>query len=274
GVPRQIVRDIDSAPAFSPDGQQFAFVRGVLEPAANQVLIASADGSGERVLAERRGFGAGAAKVAWASDGRVLAMVSPETRDNANRWVLETISSKTGEVRDLHAFTVAAQAVAWLPDGSGILVVSTDPQTAQGQISFVSYPGGETSRFTNDLTNYDLCCLDVTRDGRSLVALQQTLLSDVWVGNADGSDLKQVTSGEALGLGLDWLGNRPVAENLRAQWIVMDADGSKAVPLTTDRVPHFQLSVCPDGKHVVYTAFHDGVLELDRSDGDGSNAVK
>src|SRR4029077_11772395 len=121
GVPRQIVRDIDSAPAFSPDGQQFAFVRGVLEPAANQVLIASADGSGERVLAERRGFGAGAAKVAWASDGRVLAMVSPETRDNANRWVLETISSKTGEVRDLHAFTVAAQAVAWLPDGSGIL---------------------------------------------------------------------------------------------------------------------------------------------------------
>ncbi|MGH9774403.1 MAG: TolB family protein [Candidatus Acidiferrales bacterium] len=42
GAPRQLIRDIDSAPAFSPDGQQFAFVRGILDPPGNDILIANA----------------------------------------------------------------------------------------------------------------------------------------------------------------------------------------------------------------------------------------
>jgi Tol biopolymer transport system component len=274
GSPRQIISDVDSAPAFSPDGQQFAFVRGILDPPGNQVLVARADGSGEHVLAERRGFGAGASTVAWSNDGENLAIVSPETRDKATRWVLETISSKTGAVRDLHAFSVGAQGLAWLPDGRGLLVVSLDPQTGQGQIWFVDYPGGEVSRFTNDLTNYNLCCLEVTRDGNTLAALQQTISSDIWVGKADGSDLKQVTSGEALGLALEWVGNRPAALNSRAQWVLMNSDGSNIVPLTTDRNPHLQLSACQDGKHVVYGTLRDGIFELDRSDADGSNSIK
>ena len=66
----------------------------------------------------------------------------------------------------------------------------------------MSYPKGEVSRFTNDLTNYNTCCLAVTRDGDALVALQNVLLSDVWVAKADGSDARQVTSGEAMGQGL------------------------------------------------------------------------
>src|ERR1700745_1700922 len=56
GTPKQLVRDIDSAPAFSPDGQRIAHVRGTLNPTGNNVLLANADGSGERVLAQRKGF--------------------------------------------------------------------------------------------------------------------------------------------------------------------------------------------------------------------------
>lgn len=235
GTPKQLIRDVDSAPTFSPDGQQIAFVRGILEPPGNDILIAGADGSGERVLTQRKGFGAGSPNVAWSADGRNLATVSPETRDNASRWVLEVISTKTGEVRDLHSFSLPAQAVAWLPDGSGVLVLTTDSQSGRGQIWFVSYPKGEPTRFTNDLTNYSLCCLDVTRDGNSLVALQDSTSSDVWVGKADGSDARQVTSGEPLGLGLDWVANRIAAGSARGQWFLMNPDGSNNVPLTSDR---------------------------------------
>ena len=274
GTPKQLVRDIDSAPAFSPDGQRIAYIRGILNPPGNNVLVANRDGSSERVLAGRGSFGPGFASVSWSEDGRYLAVISPQTRNGRAQWVLETVSTSSGEVRHLHAFTAGAEATAWLPDGRGVLAVGTDPESGRGQIWFVSYPTGEVSRFTNDLANYNFCCLEVTRDGKSLVALETTDSSDVWVAKADGADAKQISSGEAMGLGLDWLGNRIVASNSRLQWMLMNADGSNPIPLTNDHQPHLQLSSCNDGNHVVYNTWRNGIFELWASDIDGSDAVK
>ena len=274
GTPKQLVRDIDSAPAFSPDGQRITYVRGILAPMGNDILLALADGSGERVLAERAGFFPGSATISWSADGRNLAVVSAETRKGVSEWVLETISASTGEVRDLHAFSVPAKAVAWLPDGSGVLVTGLDSETAINQIWFVSYPKGEVSRFTNDLSNYDDCCLEVTRDGRSLVALLNTKSSDVWMGKADGSDAKQITNGESLGFGMNWVGNELVAGNTRAQWFRMNEDGGHIASFTNDHDPHFNLMGCLDGKHAVYTTWHNGIISLWTSDADGANQIK
>jgi eukaryotic-like serine/threonine-protein kinase len=274
GAPRQLLRDIDSAPAFSPDGQQFAFSRGILRPPGNDILIAQADGSGERVVAHFDSFGPGNAQVSWSGDGKNLATISPEAREGVNRWIMKVISAKTGAVRELHAFSTPAQALAWLPDGSGILAVGTDLQSGRGQIWFASYPNGEVSRFTNDLTNYNLCCLDVTHEGNSLVALQDTALSDVWVGKADGSNAKQVTSGEAVGFGLTWIGDRLAAGTFRGKWFLMNSDGSNKTSLTSDNDPHFQVSTCNDDKHIVYWNVHNGQIELWSAAADGGNAQK
>jgi len=273
GSPQQLVRDVDSAPTFSPDGKQIAFVRGVVESRSNLILVSNADGTGERVLADRKTFAPGAASVSWSADGQSLAVVSPETRNNISQWVVETIATRTGELRDLHAFTVTARAMAWLPDGHGVLVVATDPESGRGQIWFVNYPEGKTSRFTNDLTNYDLCCLELSRDGNSLVALQNTTLSDIWLANADGSGARQITSGEPLGLALTWVGSRIASPDSRFQWLLVDPDGTNKALLTNDRNPHLQLSACNDGKHIVYTTWRDGRFELWRADADASNAL-
>jgi len=274
GTPQQLIRDVDSAPAFSPDGQQIAYVRGILDPPGNDILIAKADGTGERVLAARRGFGPGTPTISWSADAKNLAFISPEIRDNQTRWVLAVVSAKTGQIQDLHSFETGARAAAWLPDGHGLLVVNIDPQSGRGQLLFVDYPSGETSRFTNDLTDYDQCCLDIAGDGNSLVALQDSTLSDIWVAKADGSEPKQITSGEPLGLALDWVGNRITAIDPRYQWIALNPDGSREAPLTHDHDSHLQLSACPDGKHVVYTSFHEGKFELWRADADGANPVR
>jgi eukaryotic-like serine/threonine-protein kinase len=274
GAPRQLLRDIDSAPAFSPDGQQFAFSRGILRPPGNDILIAKADGSEEHVVAHFDSFGPGNAQVSWSGDGKNLATISPEAREGVNRWIMKVISAKTGAVRELHAFSTPAQALAWLPDGSGILAVETDLESGRGQIWFVSYPKGEVSRFTNDLTNYNLCCLHVTHEGNSLVALQDTALSDVWVGKADGSDAKQVTSGEAVGFGLTWIGGRLAAGTFRGKWFLMNSDGSNKTSLTSDNDPHFQVSTCNDDKHIVYWNVHNGQIELWSAAADGGNAQK
>ena len=274
GTPKQLVRDIDSAPAFSPDGQRIAYVRGILDPPANNVLLANADGSGERVLAQRKGFNPGLPNVSWSGDGRMLALVSPETRNGVSQWMLETIAADTGEERDLHAFSVFARAAAWLPDGKGLLVAHTDPESALNQIWFVSYPQGEVSRFTNDLANYDGCCLEVTRDGRSLVALQAVSLSDVWVAKGNGSDALQITSGEPMGFGVKWVGGRLAAANSRWQWSIANPDGKNIAPLMNERDPHLQLAVCTDDKHLVYSTWRNGMFELWTSEVDGSNALK
>jgi Tol biopolymer transport system component len=272
GPPRQLARDVDSAPTFSPDGQQIAFVRGILDPMANQIVVANADGSNERVLVQRAGFGAGASAVTWSADGKTLAFVSPETRNNISQWMLEVASVKTGEVHDLHSFPFEARAAAWLPDGHGVLVVARDAQTARGQIWFVDYPEGEVSRFTNDLTNYDACCLDITRDGKSLVALQNALSSDVWVANADGSAATEITSGEALGLGLNWAGNRLLAGNAQGRWFLMNSDGTGMIPLAVERGLSPSVSAC--GNYLVYPTLHGSEFELWRSDLDGANPTK
>jgi Tol biopolymer transport system component/predicted Ser/Thr protein kinase len=274
GTAKQILRDIDSAPAYSPDGRRFAFVRGLPDLPGTDIVVAQADGSGEHVLAERKQIGP-TLNVSWSADGRYLATVSSETRDNLVRWVLGVISTRTGAVTDLHSFSAPVGAVDWLPDGSGLLAVGINTQNRHTQISFVSYPKGEVSRFTNDLTDYDLCCLAVTRDGDSLVALQNTVTSDLWAARADGSDARQITTGEALGtVGVHWVANRIAAGSPSFQWFVVNPDGSGETPLMNDQDPHFDISVCNDGKYIVYNAWRDDVPSLWRSEADGSNPVK
>jgi Tol biopolymer transport system component len=273
GTPKQLIRDVDSAPSFSPDGKQFAFNRGIIDPPTNTFVIANADGSGEHVLARVSSFGAGTARVSWSPDGRTLVTVSPESRDSI-RWVLRTVSAQSGEIRDLHVFSFPAQAVAWAPDGKSVLVVGLDPSLGRGQIWSVSYPGGEAAPFTNDLTNYDICCLQITRDGNALVALAATTLSDVWLANADGSGAKQITSGEAQGLGLDWAGDQIVAGTVGGHWFRLNADGSDKTALLADREPHPQVSVCPDGKHIIYGTLREDGIDLSRADADGSNPLR
>ena len=273
GTPKQLIRDIDSAPSFSPDGQQFAFVRGIPNPMGNQVLIANAEGGGERVFVQRETFSPAQMNVSWSADGENLAVVSPEVVDGTSEWILTVVSTKTGEIKKLRSFRAPTLAAAWLPDGRGILTVAVD-ESGHGQIWFVSYPQGEVSRFTNDLTNYDICCLDVTRDGDSLVAVQNTTLSDIWVAKGDGLEAKQITSGEALGRGLDWVGNKIAAVDPRFQWVVMNADGTNQNQLTNNHDLNLQLSACADGEHILYTTIRDGKSALWRMQADGSNPVK
>ena len=283
GAPKQLVRDIDSAPAFSPDGQRIAYIRGIVDPSGkntgNEILLANADGSGEHLLAERKGFSPGTPNISWSADGKTLALVSPETRNGVGQWILETISLRATEARDLHGFSIPMGAAAWLPDGSGLLVMGPDPEAFLGQIWLVTYPQGEVRRFTNDLVDYQNCCLEVTRDGRSLVALKETISSDVWVAGADGSDARQVTSGGNMGFGLTgfgltWVGNRIAASDPRGQWLLTNPEGNNSVPLANDPEPRILLGGCPDGKHIVYSTRRNGVIEFWASEVDGTNAVK
>jgi Tol biopolymer transport system component len=79
----QLLRDIDSPVAFSPDGRQIAFVRGIPDSSEFQLVVAGADGSGEKILLHRptiisTSLGTNLRAPAWSPDGRSIVYTTFE----------------------------------------------------------------------------------------------------------------------------------------------------------------------------------------------------
>src|SRR5256884_1257575 len=75
GPARKLLTGINNAVTFSPDGNQIAFFYYFEDQ--DRLMIANADGTGERMLATRGGneffFRAGFAALSWSPDGKLLA---------------------------------------------------------------------------------------------------------------------------------------------------------------------------------------------------------
>src|SRR5204863_6691350 len=85
--------------------------------------------------------------------------------------------------------------IAWLSDGRGLIVSTGGGGTGDyPQIWLVSYPGGEATRITHDLTSYR--GLSLTADSNTLATVQDERISNIWVApNGDAGRARQITSG-------------------------------------------------------------------------------
>ena len=117
--------------------------------------------------------------------------------------------------------------VRWLADGSGLLAAIGDPsQGFRGQLWHISFPGGEARRFTNDLLDYGLGSLDLTRDRKTLVAVESRTASDLWVAPAgDASRARQITSGSPAVSSLSWMPNGGIVYSNRNGELARPAGG-------------------------------------------------
>ena len=112
----------ETAPAWSPDGEQIAFVRHEEVGRASDVWVMDPDGSGARNLTQRPDVID--THPSWSPDGQQLAFMSTRG-ERVNLWVLDL---DTGEVdnlseglqphpEEIHAFP------AWSPDGDHIAFI-------------------------------------------------------------------------------------------------------------------------------------------------------
>jgi len=274
GAARQLIRDIDVPVDFSPDGKQFVFQRGVPERNVIEIRTAQADGTGELLLATLNANSAFQLGPTWSPDGRTIVVpalqISPDPQ-----WVLYAINVSDGKVRPLvsrgEKFIGRA---SWMPDGDSLLAPGDEAALSRSQLWSIDYPSGQVHRFTNDLSDYS-GILDLTHDGKMLVAIQHNRIADVWAAQAgDSAQSHQITSGENpfLRVGAGPAGKVLAASQSGDVWL-MNADGSQRSVLVPQARNFLSISSCAD-RYVVFDRLNAGKLELWRVDPDGSNDVK
>jgi Tol biopolymer transport system component len=271
GIPRQLIRDVDAAVSFSPNGSEFVFMRGVQERRVTEIHIANADGSGDHLLASLPAIPGSMMGLAWSPDGKTIVvpvfLVGKEIKDT-----LEAINIADGSVRELFSSLGEIGKPVWLPDGNALLIGMNAPPEWYGQLWFVSYPSGEKRRFTNDLSNYDNSTLDLTRDGQMLVTLENRRSSHIWiVPQGQTARAKQITSGESPDIdAVPGPGGKLLVRSRGSDLVLMNADGTQRTLLRPNLQSTITNSSCGD-HYLVFKDWKGNGFRLLRTDADGSN---
>jgi Tol biopolymer transport system component/DNA-binding winged helix-turn-helix (wHTH) protein len=286
GTPHLVIQGgTDSSNSYSRDGAQFAFLR-VGGNEQMDLVIANADGSNERVLATRPYLDLFSWGTAWSPDGKTIAFTASESKKSI-RSTLWVVSVGDGSIREIYSTPNIIGRPRWLPDGSGLLAPIGNKSllapignnwtvSLRAQLWFIPFPKGQVQRVTNDLMDYDLCCLDLTQDGKTIVDTAVTIVSDLWLAPAgDTAKAKQVTPRGSAVARFSWMPDgRIVFASGDGNLFSLSPDASGRTQLTPNDHASWGPSVCGDGRYIVYSAYQEQKFGIWRMDADGSNPTR
>ena len=276
GAPQLLAKDVDSPITFSPDGRRIVYLREHHDTPFFDLLIAHTDGTPDRTLFSNTPLASNGYEPAWSPDGKTIVIpVAQPTPDAISGLLAVNVATGKQRTTALSAERLYFGAV-WLPDGSGLVIPAVSQITSlHGQLTLVSYPGGELRQLTSDTNDY--FHPSISADGRSIVASQLTRQNRIEVAPVSSPDAVQRV---------------PLASNREVWRWDWAADGRLAVPqppdvrlvnpaggetvLLSDPPQHFsdQVTTCAGGKYFVFrTAGRSGKVSMNlwRMDNDGTN---
>lgn len=283
GESRQLIVDVDSPVSFSPDGKRVTYIRDSTLTKTSALLVANADGSGEKkisVVNFPTTYATGGP--AWSPDGSVIAVAKSVSADG-QMFDIEALDVEKGSATRVGTRTwINPRHLAWLPDGSGlVLPAMLDRTSFNSQLWELSYPGGDVRRITNDLNSYTGA--SVTGDGTQMATVQLSLTGSLYEAGLGSTGAfgaaKQITSGigRADGMtGVVW----PTPDKIFYTYVASGAgtlatsnsDGSNVKDIDVRAGLAMYPSACGDGKHLVLTVVQaNGGITLWRADMNGTN---
>ncbi len=274
GTPRKLLTGVNSSISFSPDGKQIAYFQFYEDE--DRLMIANADGSGQKQLAMRHGdeyfYQGEFSGVSWSPDGKTISTPIASTRENY--MSVATVSVATGEVKSLtpRRWFQVKQAM-WFDSGT-ILATAEERSGEAFNIWQISYPSGAAQKLTNDLNSYPT--ISLTADAGLIAAVKSELDNNIWVLPAfDVARAIQVTQGRNLVARPAWTPDGklvcPIKAPVGGDLYLVDLISGSRKQLTADAGDNLQPSVSPDGRYIVFMSDRAGAPHIWRMDIDGSN---
>lgn len=264
--PKKLLDSFVSAAGWSPDGQHIAFLRQLDHSTALALMVADADGSHERQVTARgqstAKFDRYGVRPAWSPDGRVVAVLGSDSPGGVSTLQVVAVAVATGAERvlpvSLRSFSTGL-GPAWLDPGTLVLCGAVEAG-APNQLWRLSYPGGQLSRLTNDLSDYD--GVSLTADRGSLVTGRSDVRVGVWVGDGSGTrgaDVVPLAPGpwSGVGSGVVWAGERLLH--------LTTANGHTSIAVITGRAISDEIVIrglspaaTSDGRTIVFVSTETG----------------
>ena len=280
GARQELLENVDSPVAFSPDGTRFAFFRSLPERSRDQLIIADTEGKNLQVLSERvkpQQFYLASTREApdWSADSKFIASPVGNMGTDGQSMTVAIIDAASGREQAVTKKTWRRVGhTRWLPGGKTLLITATESDTDPYQIFRVS-PDGEVSPVYPDLHDYR--SITLTTNGR-LFAVTTEKNSTLYITTTNNlTQTIRIGTGlnEEGSWGLSWTpGGELVYGSLESRNLDLWSRG--VVPESPHQQLTFQMgsdiypTVSLDGRYIVFVSNRTGASHLWRINSDGT----
>ncbi|MGH9524043.1 MAG: protein kinase domain-containing protein, partial [Terriglobales bacterium] len=251
GSEQVLIKDVDTNPSFSPDGQRIVFTRANDPvPGQSNLLVADADGRNEKIIVNAP-LAQSIGSPVWSPDGKTIAGATYGVDGAA----VIALNPADGTQRAFYrSKEIAVRDGAWVPSGKGLVVSYQSLATNYNrtQLGFLSYPEGTLHAITADTNDYLFPSVAHAGDVIAAVMHQPQRSLFVTRGDAPGeTDLKPVASGDLPG-SVSWTADGKLVADTASTLQLVGADQASTVDLVSEKSrPPFLSMACADGR-VVY----------------------
>ena len=279
GSPRVLVKDIDSPISFSPDGQRFAFLRELHDSPNWDLLVAKTDGSLDKAIFRNKELVSDSRVPSWSPDGKtILIPIVQPTKDAVGGFLKVDVDSGKTETSNTSPDRIFYSA-AWMPSGDGLILSSSQLSVGQlqQQLGFIPFPSGMFRQLTKDTNNYSTPSL--SRDGKSLAAIQSRLRFQFDVASASDPDKSRTLplSSQSMVWRWDWSSSGKLILPRSGMLTAIAPDGSEATVRSDMKHLADQVASCGPNGYIISRQIgrtSASAANLWRSDADGTNELQ
>jgi serine/threonine protein kinase/Tol biopolymer transport system component len=289
GSSKEIVVDIDSRAAFSPDGKKIAFSRHNPTDGGDTIFIIDSEGQNLKPFIDTKTLGFNAfMDVVWSEDGSEMLLSGHlNDKDSFEKVTVLTVKTDDSKEHSVPEFLASfnnenwkyAANFIWLKNKQGLVFIGKKATDDAIQIWHLSFKDGAIKQVTTDTSDYE--SISSSNDGNTLVATKVDRISSLVSYIPETNETRQLTSESKTFLGYSGISQMPNGDILfpkrtgkEVNIFSIDKTGGNEKQLTSESGFNFHPVVTSDGKYIVFTSHRNETSGIWRMDADGKNQVQ